>query len=275
MLSPALSSRRTFDTRLRRTNAIEDDETLVAPAESENKMPKQASISTIDAVKAKLRGIVLAAKEGALVGSEDSLIADLGVSRSTLRQVARLLEREGLLRVKRGINGGYYGTRPDEKTIQTAVGAYLETLDMSYEDVTSVASVLWVEVLRRAASVNGDAGRKLADHFRQKVLEVDPDATFHEVAEVEQASREAIFQLVKSRYIQLIFHINGAFSVGRFPLAATRDGTPKHREFVRAWREAKLLELSAIADGDVELGMMAARHIRNLWHKRFWAKKPT
>jgi DNA-binding FadR family transcriptional regulator len=235
-------------------------------------MKKRSSVSTLDAVKAKFREFVLAAKEGELLGSEESLISALGVSRSTLRQAARLLEREGLLRVKRGINGGYYGSRPDEKTIQTTVSAYLETLDMSYEDVTSVASVLWVEVLRRAASLNNEAARKLAKYHRQKVLEVDDDATFHEVVEVEQASREAIFDLVKSRYIQLIFHINISFSVGRFPLAATRDGTAKHREFVTAWREAKLLELGAIADGDVELGMMAARHIRNIWHSRFWSK---
>ena len=166
-------------------------------------MPKAPSISTLEVVKAKLREVVLSAKEGALIGSEESLIADLAVSRSTLRQAARLLEREGLLRVKRGINGGYYGSRPDEKTIQTAVSAYLGTLDMKYDDVTAVAS-----------------------------------------------------------------------SVGRFPLAADRDGTPQHREFVRAWREAKLLELAAIEQGDVELGMMAARNGRNIWHRRFWSKKP-
>lgn len=238
-------------------------------------MPKGPSISTLEVVKAKLREVVLAAKEGALIGSEESLIADLGVSRSTLRQAARLLEREGLLRVKRGINGGYYGSRPDEKTIQMAVSAYLGTLDMKYDDVTAVASVLWVEVLRRAASLKSEAARKLAEHHRRKVLDVDPNATFHEVAEVEQASHEAIFELVQSRYIQLIFHINQAFSVGRFPLAADRDGTPQHREFVRAWREAKLLELAAIAQGDVELGTMAARNIRNIWHRRFWSKKPS
>jgi len=237
-------------------------------------MSKRSTVSTIDTVKTKLRDIVLAAKEGDLLGSEEALISQLGVSRSTLRQVARLLEREGLLRVRRGINGGYYGIRPNEKTIQQTVSAYLETLDMKFEDVTAVASVLWVEVLRRAASLNNEAARKLAEHHRRKVLDVDPDATFHEVAEVEQAAQEAIFDLVKSRYIQLIFHINVAFSVGRFPLAATRDGTPKHREFVRAWREAKLMELGAIADGDVELGIMSARHMRNIWHRRFWAKNP-
>jgi hypothetical protein len=39
---------------------------------------------------------------------------------------------------------------------------------------------------------------------------------------------------------------------------------------VRAWRSAKLLELESIADGDPELAMMAARHGRNLWHRRIW-----
>jgi GntR family transcriptional regulator, transcriptional repressor for pyruvate dehydrogenase complex len=237
-------------------------------------MPRGASSPTLEAVKAKLRDIVFAADNGALIGGEDSLVAELGVSRSTLRQAARLLERQGLLRVRRGINGGYYGSRPDEKTIENAVSAYLGTLDLNYEDVTAVASVLWVEVLRRAASVNNAAARKLADHHSASVREVSPDATFHQVVEVESASREAIFELVQSRYIQLIFHINQAFSVGRFPAAADRDGTPQHRQFVSDWREAKLLELRSIALGDVELAMMAARNIRNIWHRRFWSKQP-
>jgi hypothetical protein len=237
-------------------------------------MAKGPSSPTLEAVTVKLRETVLATENGVLIGGEDNLVAKLGASRSTVRQAARLLEREGLLRVKRGIGGGYYASRPDEKTIQAAVSGYLGTLDMKYEDVTAVASVLWVEVLRRAAGLNNAAARELANHHRLKVSEVDPEATFHEIVEIESASREAIFDLVKSRYIQLIFHINQAFSVGRFPPAAARDGTPQHREFVRNWREAKLLELRAIAEGNVELGMMAARNIRNIWHQRFWSKKP-
>jgi GntR family transcriptional repressor for pyruvate dehydrogenase complex len=246
-----------------------------SPTTQIRKMPKATSNSTLESGQSRLREIALAAKEGALLGSEEWLISELRVSRSTLRQAARLLEREGLLRVRRGIKGGYFGARPDEKTIQMVMSAYLDTLDMKYEDVTAVASVLWVEVLRRAAGLNHEGARKLAEYHRGKVLEVGDDATFHEIVEVEQASREAIFELVKSRYIQLIFHINQAFSVGRFPRAAARDGTPQHRAFVRAWREAKLLELSAIAEGDVELGMLAARRVRSIWHRRFWSKKPS
>jgi len=98
--------------------------------------------------------------------------------------------------------------------------------------------------------LKSEAARKVAEHHRRKVLDVDPDATFHEVAEVERASHEAIFDLVQGRYIQLIFHINQAFSVGRFPLAADRDGTPQHREFVPLAR-GRSFGLAAIAQGDV------------------------
>jgi DNA-binding IscR family transcriptional regulator len=237
-------------------------------------MSKRVAHSTLETVKTRLRDIALAHKAGDMIGGEEALIGQLRASRSTVRQAARLLEREGLLRVRRGIKGGYFSARPDEKTIQTVVSAYLETLDMKHEDVTAVASVLWVEVIKRAASLNNEAARKLAEHHRQRVIEVKPEATFHEVVGVEQACREAIFNLIKSRYIQLIFHINEAFSVGRFPLAAARDNTPQHREFVQQWRTAKLLELGAIADSDPELGMSAARNARNIWYRRFWSKKP-
>src|SRR6266404_239290 len=110
--------------------------------------------SAIDAAAARLRELALAADDGELLGSEEALVEKLGASRTTVRQVARLLEREGLLRVRRGINGGYFAARPDLHTIETTVSAYLEMLHTEPEDVTTIASALWVEVLRRAARIN-------------------------------------------------------------------------------------------------------------------------
>ena len=80
-------------------------------------MTKRPSRPAIEAAAAQLRSIVLESDNGALIGSEDMLLEKLGFSRSTVRQVARLLEREGYLRVRRGINGGYFGSRPDAATI--------------------------------------------------------------------------------------------------------------------------------------------------------------
>lgn len=226
--------------------------------------------STIDAAAAQLRTIVLADAPGMLLGSEDALLARLGVSRSTVRQVARLLEREGLLLVKRGINGGYYGARPSIGTIETTVSAYLETLDMDSQDLTTVASVLWVEVMRRAAAAPKGSSLEMVEAMRRKIERLKPACSFSDISRLEQEFQRAVFELVNSRYIELIFQINTAFAQRRFTPPSLMDDTEAHRAFVQDWRQAKRLELSAIEDGDAELAAMAARHMRNIWHKRLW-----
>lgn len=232
-------------------------------------MTTKQSRSTIEAAAAQFRALSLDAEEGALLGSEDTLVQALGASRATVRQVARLLEREGLLKVRRGINGGYFAARPDLATIEQAVSTYLATLDMEAQDVTTIASVLWVEVLRKAAGLRSEAARAMVEAFRERVAQVRAEASFSEIVQLEQESRTAIFELVKARYIELIFQINVAFAQKRFAAAPAMDAA-EHRAFVHAWRNAKLMELEAIADGDPELGMMAARHIRTLWRQRIW-----
>ena len=235
-------------------------------------MTTKQSRSTISAAAEQLRALAMAAEEGALLGGEEALVGKLGVSRATIRQAARLLEREGLLRVRRGINGGYFAARPDVGTIEAAVSAYLDTLGMDAEDVTAVASALWVEVLRKAASLRSEAARSMAEEYRERVLAIRPDAPFKQIIELEQASRATIFNLTEARYIELIFQINMAFAQRRFAPTSGADDTEAHRQFVQAWRNAKLMELAAIADGDPEIGVLAARHIRNLWRQRVWLR---
>ena len=238
------------------------------------KTPESQSKSTIGEAAAQLRSIALSVDEGALLGSEDVLVKKLGVSRATVRQVARLLEREGMLRVRRGINGGYFAARPDLSTIETTVSAYLDMIHTEAEDVTAIASVLWVEVLRRAARVRTKEAKALAEKYLEKAKAVRDKASFEDIRRIELESRKAIFDLVRSPYIELIFQINTAFAQRRFKPQSERDDTDAHREFVHAWRNAKVLELESIASGDPELATMAARHARNIWHRRVWNHDP-
>lgn len=221
----------------------------------------------------KLRTIVLDSAEGEFIGSEDALILQLGCSRSTVRQVARLLEREGLLKVRRGINGGYFGTRPDAGTIEATVSAYLETLDMDASDVTVLASALWVEAVRKAAGAPAEAKREVVARLSKQISRVPDDAGFDTIRDLELSGQEEIFKLTNSAYIQLIFDINSAFSRRRFPVSRIADDVDaNHDEFVRTWREAKLLELNAIEIGDRELAVLAARYSRKVWHRRVWRR---
>src|SRR5579862_3909347 len=153
--------------------------------DSSVRAPASKSKSTIGEAAAQLRSIALSVAEGALLGSEDVLVKKLGVSRATVRQVARLLEREGMLRVRRGINGGYFAARPDLSTIETTVSAYLDMVHTESEDVTAIASVLWVEVLRRAARVRTKEAKALAEKYLEKVTAVRDRAAFNDILRIE------------------------------------------------------------------------------------------
>lgn len=226
--------------------------------------------STIDLAAAGLRDLAKSTEEGTLVGSEEELLGKLQVSRATLRQAARLLEVEGLLKVRRGIHGGYFAARPDAGTIARTVGSFLDLGNVSYEDLTQIASVLWIEVVRKAATSHSRESKALVVALLQKVEALTEKSTFDHALAVEAESRTTLFRLINSPYIELIFQINIAFAEERFPYPADRNDMRKQKSFVRAWRSAKILELEAIRDGDRVLAVMAARHARNLWHRRLW-----
>jgi DNA-binding transcriptional regulator YhcF (GntR family) len=231
---------------------------------------QSTSKPAIEAAAAHLRSLALEHTDGEFIGSEETLLHRLGFSRSTVRQVARMLEQEGLLRVKRGIGGGYYASRPDARSIERVVSTYLEAIDFEPKDVTVIASALWIEVIRKATMVRGPRTEEMVAHFRKRIGALKPSAPFAAVRSIERESQKAIFALVQSRYVELIFDINAAFASRSFPSHERPEGDEAHLAFVSAWREAKLLELAAIKDGNTELGLMAARYVRSVWHKRIW-----
>jgi GntR family transcriptional regulator, transcriptional repressor for pyruvate dehydrogenase complex len=231
-------------------------------------MPMRGAKTAIDIAAERLRTIVLEAEEGALIGSEEALIAQLGCSRSTVRQVARLLEREGLLRVKRGINGGYFGGRPDSGTIEATVSAYLQTLDLDARDVMVIATTLWVEAVRKAAGAAPAELQSGLAALRRRIKALKDDATFEEVRELELKSQAEIFRLAGSNYIKLIFDINVAFAGRKFAAPLVDNQSAAHVQFVRDWREGKLVELGTVASGNAELAVLAAHYCREIWQGR-------
>jgi DNA-binding FadR family transcriptional regulator len=231
--------------------------------------------TALQTAAARLRSLSLAAADGDLLGGEDALIASLGFSRSTVRQAARLLEREGLVRVKRGPAGGYFACRPDVTTIEMSVSAYLETLDVEFKDISNIASALWVEAVRKATTHGGDRARELADRLIDQVEAMPDTASFTMVRSLEQETRSAIFALADSRYVELIFNINTAFGLRAFAAATApaSDEGAEHLAFVQAWRRAKTMELTAVGGGDEELAVLAARHARKVWDQRILTRR--
>lgn len=238
-------------------------------------MRKPETKSATQAAAERLREIVLAAPEGALIGGEEALIAAVGSSRSTVRQAARLLEREGLLRVRRGLNGGYFSGRPDAGTIEETVSTYLQSQEIDPSDLALVASALWVEAARKAASRPAAETGAMIAPLTEALRRLPADASFERVRETEMRIQSAVFDLVRSAYVKLIFDVNMAFSRRRLTSSAADDDNPGHAAFLARWRQARLLELEAIAAGDVELAALAARHSRRVWDERTAQRFPS
>ncbi len=231
--------------------------------------------SPIDAAADALRSVALEAAEGEFLGSEDDLIARIGAARVTMRQAARLLEREGLLRTRRGINGGYFAARPNSEMVESVVCTYLDTLGLDGRHTGAVTTALWAQVLREAASAPPEARAEVVERLRRLVEEIDPYAAISVLGRAEIEIRTQMFELIDGAYIELMFRINAAFS-----RAQSKD-TEDHTEvgfrhvFVAQWKNAKLMELGAIAAGDPTLAMMAALHERSVWVGRANQGTPT
>ena len=89
------------------------------------------SSSTADRVANILRDRIMSVKEGAYMGSEAKIAAEVGVSLPTLRQAARMLESEELLAIKPGKGGGYFTRRPTIETAMRSASQFLSPKDLN------------------------------------------------------------------------------------------------------------------------------------------------
>ncbi|TCM27763.1 GntR family transcriptional regulator [Novosphingobium sp. ST904] len=235
-------------------------------------MNKRKSRTALDAAADKLREIVLAREPGTYIGREEALIAELGFARATVRQAARLVEREGFLTVRRGNSGGYFASRPDSTTIESIVSMYLSMMEVPPEDITVIATALWVEAMRKAARAPHDVIVERTSDLVERTRAVSDDAGFDEVRELERETQDVVFGLADSSYIKLIFDINVAFSRRTYQGPAADDVSKEHRRFVRSWRNARLMEFGALFQGDPELASIASQYSRKVWARRIRAR---
>lgn len=222
--------------------------------------------SAMNAAAMQLRSVILAKEDGAFIGDEREVLQIVGVSRTTLRQIARLLEREGLLAVRRGANGGYYARRPSSSSVEAAVIDHLEVLHIRTDELTMMAAIVWIEAIRQAACLRTPAAAAVAAKLSKAVRGIGADLSYGDLLTTEATIRSAIFELIDSPYARFVFQTTVRFGERR----SKRDGVPPSQapmlaEFVAKWRNTKLLELDAIAQGDEELAILAATRSRDLF----------
>src|SRR3546814_12769714 len=104
-----------------------------------------------------LADLSLAAAPGDHLGAEDDLLQRFGVSRPTLRQAAKLVERDRLISIRRGIKGGYFAERPDARDAIQSLARFLRLRGATPGDVIQVTRPVAEEAAVAAAERRGPA----------------------------------------------------------------------------------------------------------------------
>jgi GntR family transcriptional regulator, transcriptional repressor for pyruvate dehydrogenase complex len=102
---------------------------------------KEGGRTLVSRVARDLAALSLGYEDGAYLGAEDDLLVQLGVSRPTLRQAAKIAESERMISVRRGTRGGFYATRPDVNDSIRALNRYLRMSGVTIRELTVINPV--------------------------------------------------------------------------------------------------------------------------------------
>ena len=117
------------------------------------------------AVEALRKQILSVPHDNPFLGSEDELIATLGISRPTFRQAARLLEHEQLLKIKRGSGGGFFAQPPSARAVSRMAAIYLNSQETTLEQIHDAFGPLVIEAAALAAGSVTEATRSRLAEF--------------------------------------------------------------------------------------------------------------
>lgn len=148
--------------------------------------------------------------EGSYLGSEDELLAKLGVSRPTLRQAAKIVESDRLISVRRGLRGGFYAERPNAADSIRSLARYLRLNGASLADVVQVTRPVSEEAGALAA-VNGNAEQR--QRLRAFVAGIDGNEGRLDIVSAETELGRLIAEMSGNPAIQLITEISFAFGM--------------------------------------------------------------
>lgn len=205
-------------------------------------------------VAARLREMVAAKPPEAHLGSLNGIARALGVGIVTVQQAARILEHEGLLAVRRGPGGGYFGTRPDAASLERSMEAYLGVHRSSFLEGVEMLTLLDCELMPAAAKNLDEAGRARLEALLARV-----DACDGSEARVEFEDRfhEALFAIVERPLMEILATVIMR-NTKSGPIGALFPG----EEGIAAWKDWRRRIITAILDGDAELARFEARRHR-------------
>lgn len=220
------------------------------PAVSGVREPASGRRNVVPSAVEALRNRIFAQDDGVLIGSLPELASALGVGIVTIQQAARILEHEGLLEVRRGPGGGYYGRRPDAAVLERSLAAYMRSQPASWEEALDMTSLLFNELCAAAAEcIDPDLMDELRTFARSVAAASDEAA----VQSLELAFQDLLFRMVDRPLFELLTRVTLRFSASAPIEPAYRGAITLER-----WKAGRRLIIDAILRHDAQLARFEA-----------------
>jgi DNA-binding FadR family transcriptional regulator len=210
----------------------------------QRKRARTASKNLVARTTDVLRERIFAVAPGTLIGSLHDLARSLEVGIVTLQQVARVLEHEGLLEVRRGPGGGYFGARPDDAALERALHSYMRMNPATFEEALDMTSLLFNELATAAAECQDDT---LREELRDLLARLNARSNT-EIASFEAEFQELLFRMVRRPLFEMLTRVTLQYSTTR----EARLVHPFGSELTH-WREGRVSIINAILANDPKL----------------------
>jgi GntR family transcriptional repressor for pyruvate dehydrogenase complex len=225
--------------------------------------PKIKEVTTLQAQRLvsataeKMRDLILERPPDALIGSLPELAKLLDVGINTVQQAARVLEHEGILAVRRGPGGGYFGRRPDALALERSLATYLRVRRADDYEALRMMTLLDCELMPAAAHCTEV---RLLGELRSLKVRVDQCHSGEERIALEDDLHAILFRMVDQPLVELLAQVSIRFYRSR-PIPQIFEG----EEGLRAWRQWRHHIIDAILSQDPERARFEAeRHRRKL-----------
>lgn len=212
--------------------------------------PERTRRSLVGDTADKLRNLVFAAEPNSFIGSLQTLARALEVGIVTVQQAARVLEHEGLLEVRRGPGGGYYGVRPDAAAVERSMTAFMRSYPTSFEEALDITSLLFNELVPAAATCDDAA---LKAELGRLLPRLDGCGTDADCGAFENAFQDLLFRMVDRPLFKLLTLVT--LQVGLTQSQRLLDG---RGDAVVKWKEGRRRIIHAIFAGDPDLARFEA-----------------
>lgn len=208
----------------------------------------------VQATAETLRELILSQEPGSQIGSLPELAGKLDVGIVTVQQAARILEHEGLLEVRRGPGGGYFGVRPDAAALERSVAAYLRVHGGAFRDVADMMSLLDTELMPAAACSENEG---LRCDLRRLLPRIEASDGMDERIELEEEIHKIVFRMVERPLFELLARVTTQVARGQkaAPLFPGAEGEV-------FWKQSRGRIVQAILDSDPGLAMFEAVRYR-------------